>query len=292
MTAYERIASKSKNEQELETNERSHSQRTSEASLVATCLNAMGSVVYWSPPWVELNAGQSMIPGAIISLLPSLASSTMHPSLLTPIEQVSPFSRSDLDCCLLTLPDRLPRHCPTASGLPLCYQKFHHLSAARPGGRIREAQLCPSLDGPRVVPGGSYPRLSLDTGPEHLGRGCPRRPKGNDRRRMPFPALYHRFDEFASREALRVECISFLCYVAFFITVCYHTLYARPWIYAPLALYGLDLLMRMVKVRIQDAVLVPADKQMTLVSFECLYDIRMGCWPTCPPSCLLPRPII
>ncbi|KAF8630478.1 hypothetical protein AX15_002894 [Amanita polypyramis BW_CC] len=59
--------------------------------------------------------------------------------------------------------------------------------------------------------------------------------------------------------------IHFLCYVAFFITLCYHTIYARPWIYAPLALYGLDLLMRMVRIRIQDATLVPVDKQMTLV---------------------------
>ena len=60
--------------------------------------------------------------------------------------------------------------------------------------------------------------------------------------------------------------ISFLCFIAFFITVCYHTTYARPWIYAPLALYGLDLLMRMVKTRIQGAFLIPADRQMTLVS--------------------------
>ena len=48
--------------------------------------------------------------------------------------------------------------------------------------------------------------------------------------------------------------------------MCNHTLYARPWIYPPLAFYGLDLLMRMVKSRIDEAVLVPVDKQMTLVS--------------------------
>ncbi|KAM6491232.1 Ferric reductase like transmembrane component domain containing protein [Amanita muscaria] len=57
-----------------------------------------------------------------------------------------------------------------------------------------------------------------------------------------------------------------LCYTAFLITVCYHTIYARPWVYAPVAFYGLDLLLRMVKMRIQDAVLVPADNLMTLIN--------------------------
>ncbi|KAJ3488444.1 hypothetical protein NLJ89_g11617 [Agrocybe chaxingu] len=56
-----------------------------------------------------------------------------------------------------------------------------------------------------------------------------------------------------------------LVFPAFFITVCYHTIYARPWIYPALALYGLDLLLRMFKIRIKDAVLVPIGKQMTLV---------------------------
>ncbi|ETW79594.1 ferric reductase [Heterobasidion irregulare TC 32-1] len=56
-----------------------------------------------------------------------------------------------------------------------------------------------------------------------------------------------------------------LTYVAFFVTLCYHTIYASPWIYPPLAFYGLDLLMRMFRYRIKDATLVPADDQMTLI---------------------------
>ncbi|PPQ80497.1 hypothetical protein CVT24_002591, partial [Panaeolus cyanescens] len=52
---------------------------------------------------------------------------------------------------------------------------------------------------------------------------------------------------------------------AFFITICYHTPYASPWIFPPLAFYGLDLLLRMVRTRVKDAVLVPVDKQMTLI---------------------------
>ena len=58
---------------------------------------------------------------------------------------------------------------------------------------------------------------------------------------------------------------SVLGYVAFFITVCYHTIYASPWIFPPLAFYGLDILLRMFRYRIKDATLVPVDNNMTLI---------------------------
>jgi ferric-chelate reductase len=55
--------------------------------------------------------------------------------------------------------------------------------------------------------------------------------------------------------------------VAFVLALCYHTpLYLAKWISPALALYGLDLFMRMVRTRVKDATLVPIDKQMTLVS--------------------------
>ena len=60
--------------------------------------------------------------------------------------------------------------------------------------------------------------------------------------------------------------LSMLSFIAFFVTICYHTIYSSPWIFSPLALYGLDLLMRMFRHRIKDAVLVPIGNQMTLVS--------------------------
>jgi ferric-chelate reductase len=59
---------------------------------------------------------------------------------------------------------------------------------------------------------------------------------------------------------------SILSFIAFFVTICYHTIYASPWIFPPLAFYGLDLFMRMLRLRIKDAVLVPIGNQMTLVS--------------------------
>ena len=62
---------------------------------------------------------------------------------------------------------------------------------------------------------------------------------------------------------------SVLTYVSFFVTICYHTLFARPWIYPPLAFYGLDLLMRLFRFRIKDASLVPM-KDMTIVRIQIL----------------------
>ncbi|RPD53265.1 iron reductase [Lentinus tigrinus ALCF2SS1-6] len=56
-----------------------------------------------------------------------------------------------------------------------------------------------------------------------------------------------------------------LGFVAFYITVCYHTIYASPWIFPPLAFYGFDMLLRMFRYRIKDATLVPVDSNMTLI---------------------------
>ncbi|TFY75798.1 hypothetical protein EWM64_g8214 [Hericium alpestre] len=56
-----------------------------------------------------------------------------------------------------------------------------------------------------------------------------------------------------------------LLYPALFITICYHTIYAAPYIYPPLAFYGLDLLMRALRLRIKDATLVPTGPQMTVI---------------------------
>jgi len=57
-----------------------------------------------------------------------------------------------------------------------------------------------------------------------------------------------------------------LILVAFFITLCYHTIYAKPWIYPPLAFYGIDLFLRMFRFRVKDATLFPCDDQMTIIN--------------------------
>ena len=56
-----------------------------------------------------------------------------------------------------------------------------------------------------------------------------------------------------------------LGFISFFIALCYHTIYASPWIFPPLAFYGFDIVLRMLRHRIKDAVLVPVGSQMTLV---------------------------
>jgi len=58
-----------------------------------------------------------------------------------------------------------------------------------------------------------------------------------------------------------------LTYVSFFVTICYHTLYARPWIYPPLAFYGLDFLIRLFRFRIKDASLTSV-KDMTIIHID------------------------
>ena len=58
---------------------------------------------------------------------------------------------------------------------------------------------------------------------------------------------------------------SVLTFVTFFIILCYHTPYARPWIYPPIAFYGFDLTLRLFRYRIQDALLESRDTQMTLI---------------------------
>ncbi|KAJ3995058.1 iron reductase [Lentinula boryana] len=59
-----------------------------------------------------------------------------------------------------------------------------------------------------------------------------------------------------------------LGFVAFFITICYHTIYAIPWIFPPLAFYTADMLMRMLRVRIKDATLTAVDPNMTLIRVQ------------------------
>nr|GAT50545.1 iron reductase [Mycena chlorophos] len=44
--------------------------------------------------------------------------------------------------------------------------------------------------------------------------------------------------------------IHYLTFPAFFITICYHTLYAVPWIFPPVAFYGADLFLRFIRWRV------------------------------------------
>ncbi|KAJ7431080.1 iron reductase [Mycena galericulata] len=59
--------------------------------------------------------------------------------------------------------------------------------------------------------------------------------------------------------------IHYLAFPAFFVTICYHTLYAVPWIFPPLAFYGADLLLRILRWRVVVGRAEARDGGMTLV---------------------------
>ncbi|THH04361.1 hypothetical protein EW145_g5574 [Phellinidium pouzarii] len=59
--------------------------------------------------------------------------------------------------------------------------------------------------------------------------------------------------------------VHMLAVIALFITICYHTIYAVPYIFPPLAFYGLDLVLRLLRFRVKDATLIAPDNQMTIV---------------------------
>ncbi|KAH9169184.1 iron reductase [Lactarius sanguifluus] len=60
-----------------------------------------------------------------------------------------------------------------------------------------------------------------------------------------------------------------LTYVSFFVTICYHTIYARPWIYPALAFYALDLLLRLFRYRIKDATLTSVGNMTIINIYDC-----------------------
>lgn len=61
--------------------------------------------------------------------------------------------------------------------------------------------------------------------------------------------------------------LSFLSFIGFFAAIAYHTPYAQPWIYPPVAFYTFDLFMRLFKCRVKDAFLVPVPG-MTMVGLS------------------------
>lgn len=89
-----------------------------------------------------------------------------------------------------------------------------------------------------------------------------------------FPVRKWGYQVFFSIQYVLYQCCvtsahsffrSIVTYVSFFVALCYHTPYARPWIYAPLAFYGFDLCLRLFKYRVKDATIEAVSNQMTLV---------------------------
>jgi len=131
-----------------------------------------------------------------------------------------------------------------------------------------------------MVPSG----FGITSGTISLSSANKRKPPALPRLRFSVSSCFPHFDPFGST-SVRSSFISSTChfvrvlemcsdhglasvltYVSFFITICYHTPFAQPWIYPALAFYGLDLLMRVYRFRIKDASLTPmTDMTMVLV---------------------------
>lgn len=58
---------------------------------------------------------------------------------------------------------------------------------------------------------------------------------------------------------------SFLTFPAFFVTICYHTIYATPWIFPPIAFYAADVFLRVVRWRVVVGRVEGKDGGMSLV---------------------------
>jgi len=58
---------------------------------------------------------------------------------------------------------------------------------------------------------------------------------------------------------------SVISYTALFVVICYHTEYAPPYIFPPIAFYAFDMFVRFLRFRIKSATITSTDQVMTLV---------------------------
>jgi hypothetical protein len=128
------------------------------------------------------------------------------------------------------------------------------------------------------------------------------------RKNLFLPSLFHSPVSFLfSLNDFHFLCCSLFFSAAFYVAILYHTSYAIPWVYPPIAVYGLDILLRMLRYRFRDATLVPIGNQVTLVrSLYCAgfarnswmtgthttCDIWVGRWTTYSPTDFLFRSCI
>ncbi|PFH46223.1 hypothetical protein AMATHDRAFT_51205 [Amanita thiersii Skay4041] len=231
-------------------NRRSQKSRSARRpGIITKILNTLGSITYWSPPGIELNAGQIFIVCSYLAITvvcivcnAPLISNPNRAGFLA-VAQLPPLFLFATKNSILSL----------LLGPGVGYEKLNFVH--------RWAGRCLFLGG--VIHGSLWIR-------NHREYGLPIIGMQKETSGVACLGLLCILVATSLRPVRRFAwkffwIVHFLGFIAFFITLCYHTTYARPWVYAPLALYGLDLLMRMIKIRIKDAVLIPMDKQMTLI---------------------------
>ena len=192
---------------------------------------------------------------------------------------------------------RLSGSRPTPCCVPLLLEELNHLFPLS-WSRVREVKLRSPMGRSWTIPRGCYPRKPLDLPGPKIQSSHTWRTERDVGDLSVWSSLYYCSDKHPPGEEIvlsRVLCRSVselesrfcygfaytarlsstLGYVAFFIIVCVHTPYAEPWIFPCLAFYGFDLLFRMVRSRVKDAILIPVGKQMTLVGVVDLLSFLM-----------------
>ncbi|OJA18204.1 hypothetical protein AZE42_08880 [Rhizopogon vesiculosus] len=211
--------------------------------------NALVSQTYWSPPKLELNLGQIIVLSAYLA------------AVLVCIIKDAP---------LISNPNR-------AGFLALAQFPVVFLFATKnsilslllgPGNGYEKLNFMHRMAGRTMFLGGCiHGALWIRN---HLQYGLPILGPQKETSGVASLALLGIIVLTSLRPVRRLfyECfflVHVLTYVAFFVTICYHTMYASPWIFPPLAFYGADVLMRLLRYRIKDATLTAQDAHMTLI---------------------------
>ncbi|KAF7980532.1 hypothetical protein HWV62_37663 [Athelia sp. TMB] len=248
----ENFTTKRQNGKTKEVNSRPVPSQSSSTKWVA--LSALGSVRLWSLPGLELNAGQIAV--IIAYLILTLLCITMHAPLVDNPNRAGFLALAQLPVVFLlgTKNSILSLLLGPGHG----YEKLNYIH--RWSGRVM------------FLGAGVHGALWIRN---HIQFDLPILGQQKETSGIAAFALLGVI-VLTSLKPVRRWCYSVFfvlhvfSFVAFFVTVCYHTIYASPWIFPPLALYGADMLLRLLKYRIKDATLTAVDNQMTIIRIaEC-----------------------
>ncbi|KAF5378453.1 hypothetical protein D9615_007065 [Tricholomella constricta] len=229
--------------------------------VLARLVSALGSVFYWSPPGIGLNAGQLvLIAGYAAAALACICTSA---PLISNSNRAGFLALAQLPPIFLLASKN--------SLLSLLLPPFFAYTRLNPLHRWASRTMFIAA----VIHGALWIRNHLEWNIKILGE---------QKETSGVAALgVLTVIVLSSLRPVRVWAwgffywVHFLAVPAFFITACYHTIYAAPWIIPPIAFYAFDLLMRACRFRIKDARLIRVDNQMTLIHIpDCDAGFRAG----------------
>ncbi|KAF8055170.1 hypothetical protein FPV67DRAFT_1680727 [Lyophyllum atratum] len=236
-------------------------QRRKSHVIIARVLSALGSVIYWTPPGIGLNAGQI--------LLITAYSSTVLACICTSAPLLSNSNRAGF----LALAQLPPIFLLASKNTPLSLLLPPFFAYTRLNALHRWAGRTMGLAA--LVHGALWIRNHVEWDMPIVGQ----QKEGSGVAALGVMGVI----VVSSLRPVRVWAwgvfywVHFLAVPAFFITVCYHTIYAAPWIFPPIAIYAFDVLMRAGRFRLKDAQLIRVDNQMTLIHIpDCDAGFRAG----------------